>query len=344
MPVKRPLQFVLLCGLAAMLVAGCGGEDSAGEAKDPIKAVSASVRDQVASAQTVDPSQFPKPQPGQALEDFAGQFDTSGPQAVAASSRFRPPSNRLAFGLLNAQQRFSYGKTVVYVQKRGSTEIAGPIAAPADVLVTQPRYRSQQAASEKSPFAAIYHAEVPTPTPGIFNVLVVSDTPGGRIAAPLSIQVMSRAQDDIPDVGEKAPRVRTDTLGSVKGNEKMLTTRLPATTELAEKPFSDYLGKEPVALLFATPQLCQSRVCGPVTDEMLQLKARYGDDMAFIQQEVYVSNQPAKGLREPLKRFKLQSEPWLFTVRKDGTIAARLEGSIGLNEFEGAIKAALKER
>jgi hypothetical protein len=341
MPVMRPLQLVVLCGLTAALVAGCGGEESAGEAKDPVKAVDASVRDQVAAAQSVDPAKFPKPAPGQALEDFAGQFDTSGPQAVAASSRFRPPSNRLAFGLLNAQRRFSYGKTVVYVQRRGSTGIDGPIAAPADVLVTEPRYRSQQAASEKSPFAAIYHADIPTAKPGIFNVLAVSDTPSGRIAAPLSIQVVSRSQDDIPDVGEPAPKVRTDTLGSVKGDEALLTTRLPATTELAEKPFSDVVGKKPVALLFATPQLCQSRVCGPVTDEMLQLKARYGDKMTFIQQEVYVSNDPSKGLREPLKRFKLQSEPWLFTVRKDGTIAARLEGSIGLSEFEDAIKAAL---
>jgi hypothetical protein len=344
MSVQRPLQLVLLCGLAAALVAGCGGDDSAGQAKDPIKAVDASVREQVAAARTVVPDDFPTPAQGQSLEEFAGQFDTAGPQAVAASSRFRPPSNRLAFGLLNSDRRFSYGKTVVYVQRRGGSGIDGPIAAPADVLVTEPRYRSQQAAGEKSPFAAIYNAEIPTATPGIYNVLAVSDTQDGRIAAPLSIQVVSKAQDDIPDVGEPAPKVRTDTLGSVKGDETLLTTRLPPTTELAEQPFSEVVGKKPVALLFATPQLCQSRVCGPVTDEMLQLKARYGDDMAFIQQEVYVSNDPAKGLREPLKRFKLKSEPWLFTVRKDGTIAARLEGSIGLSEFEGAIKAALEPR
>jgi hypothetical protein len=128
----------------------------------------------------------------------------------------------------------------------------------------------------------------------------------------------------------------------VKGNISMLTTRLPASQELGRTSFADVVGHKPVALLFATPQLCQSRVCGPVTDEMLQLKQRYGDRMTFIQQEVYVDNNPKKGLRTPLKRFHLPSEPWLFTVRKDGTIAARLEGSIGLQEFEAAIQAALK--
>jgi hypothetical protein len=156
------------------------------------------------------------------------------------------------------------------------------------------------------------------------------------------VQVKSRAEDTVPDVGERAPKVQTDTLGSVKGDVRMLDTRLPPAPELARKSFADVVGKEPVALLFATPQLCQSRVCGPVTDEMLQLKAKYGDDMTFIHQEVFVDNDPDKGVRPPLKRFNLPSEPWLFTVDADGRIAARLEGSIGLAEFEGAIKAALR--
>ena len=101
------------------------------------------------------------------------------------------------------------------------------------------------------------------------------------------------------------------------------------------------MGKKPVALLFATPQLCQSRVCGPVTDIALQLKAEYGDRMTFIHQEVYVDNDPNKGLRPPLQRFNLRSEPWLFVVGADGRITARLEGSFGLKAFEDAIKTAL---
>jgi hypothetical protein len=334
---KRALLPVAL----AVAFAGCGGSEEA--AKDPIKAVNASVRTQVAAAQDVDVSKFPAPESGQSLEQFAGQFDTRGPQAVAASSVFRPPENRLAFGLLDSSRKFAYGKTVVYVQPRNGGEIEGPIAAPADVLVTQPRYRSQQAASEKSPFAAIYSAQIKTAKPGIYNVLAVSDLGGGRrIAAPMAVQVVSKAQDKIPDVGEKAPKVKTDTLGSVKGNKDLLDTRIPPAPELARVSFDKVVGKKPVALLFATPQLCQSRVCGPVTDEMLALQQKYGDKMTFIHQEVYVANNPSKGLRPPLERFHLPSEPWLFTVRADGTIAARLEGSIGVRAFEGAIKAALK--
>jgi len=102
------------------------------------------------------------------------------------------------------------------------------------------------------------------------------------------------------------------------------------------------LGKQPVVLLFATPQLCQSRVCGPVVDIELQLQARYGDRVAFIHQEVYVDNQVDKGLRKPLRDFHLQTEPWLFTFDRSGRVAARLEGSFGTRAFEQAITAALR--
>jgi hypothetical protein len=336
-----PMSKRALLPVAALivLVSGCGGSEES--AKDPVKAVNADVRSQVSAAQSVDPSKFPAPMAGQSLEAFAGQFDTQGPQAVAASSIFRPAANRLAFGLLDSSRKFAYGKTVVYVQRRGGGKISGPIAAPADVLVTQPRYRSEQAASEKSPFAAIYEAQVPTPKPGIYNVLAVSDLGGRRIAAPMAIQVVTKAQDKIPDVGEKAPKVVTDTIGSVKGNKSLLDTRIPPAPELARTSFSNVVGKKPVALLFATPQLCQSRVCGPVVDIALQLRQRYGDRIEFIHQEVYNDNNPQKGIRPPLQAFHLQSEPWLFVVGKDGRITARLEGSFGLDEFERALKTAL---
>jgi hypothetical protein len=157
----------------------------------------------------------------------------------------------------------------------------------------------------------------------------------------MSFQAVKPSADQIPAVGQKAPKVQTDTPESLKGNTDLVDTRIPPALELSRQSFADVVGKKPVALLFATPQLCQSRVCGPVVDEMLQLRAKYGDKMTFIHQEVYKDNDPNKGLREPLQAYRLPTEPWLFTVRADGTIAARLEGSIGLRAFENAIKAAL---
>jgi len=54
-----------------------------------------------------------------------------------------------------------------------------------------------------------------------------------------------------------------------------------------------------------------------------------------------VGNDVKKGLRDPLRRFNLPTEPWLFVVGSDGRITARLEGSFGLAAFERALKTAL---
>ena len=132
----------------------------------------------------------------------------------------------------------------------------------------------------------------------------------------------------------------TDTLASVGGDEELLDTRTPPS-DMHEQSLDKVLGKKPVALLFSTPQLCQSRVCGPVTDIAVQMKAKYGDQIEFIHQEVYADNDPNQGLRQPLEAFRLRTEPWLFAIGADGKVTARLEGSFGQKAFENAIKTAL---
>jgi hypothetical protein len=102
------------------------------------------------------------------------------------------------------------------------------------------------------------------------------------------------------------------------------------------------LGKRPVALLFSTPQLCTSRVCGPVTDIAVSLQKEFAGQIDFIHQEVYVDNQPSKGLRPQMKAFHLQTEPWLFAIDRRGVIVARLEGAFGANELRAALQAALR--
>jgi len=254
--------------------------------------------------------------------------------------QFNAIDNRRKGGVIDKQAGFLYGKTALYVAKTPGSKARGPYVAPADVLVTDPPYRSQQAATEADPFAAVYAAHVPFGKPGKYSVMSVSLVDGKPVAAPGQLRVVTPAEDKIPEVGEPAPKVTTDTVASAGGDVEAIDTRRPTSDMHGD--FAQDVGKKPVALLFATPQLCQSRVCGPVVDIALQMKQKYGDRMAFIHEEVYVDNQVNKGLRPPLKAFGLQTEPWLFTVGADGRIAARLEGSFGVKEFEQAIQAALR--
>ena len=323
---------------ALMLASGCGGSEPAG---DPLEQVPAAggLREKVAAAERPEASEFP-PARGRSLQEVADQDGTGGPEVGLATSVFTVGENRLAFGVIDQQGQFVYGKSAVYVAPRPGAPARGPYPAPADLLVTEPPYRSQQAATESDPFAAVYAAQIPFAKPGKWSVLVLTQQDGRLLAAPSQVQVSRPADDTIPAVGERAPKVATDTLASAKGDVTKVDTREPPS-DMHGESFAAVVGKRPVALLFATPQLCQSRVCGPVTDIELQMKSRYGSRMTFIHQEVYAGNDPAKGLRAPLERFNLRTEPWLFVVDRGGKITARLEGSFGLTAFERAINTAL---
>jgi hypothetical protein len=326
--------------LAATVLAGCGGDG--GSSGDPVEQVPASggLQERVRAAQQVTPGDFPSAK-GKSLQEVAGTVKGAGSTEVGlASSVFTVGKNRLAFGMIDDEGQFVYGPTALYVAPNPGAPARGPFVAPADVLLTEGRYRSRQSAEESDPFAAVYEAQVPFDKKGPWAVLAVTKSGNTFVAAPSQVQVTTAKADQIPDVGETPPKVATDTLASVKGNEKLLDTRVPPSDMHADS-FDQVLGKKPVALLFSTPQLCQSRVCGPVTDVALQLKAKYGDKIEFIHQEVYVDNDTNKGLRPPLEAFHLRTEPWLFVVGADGKITARLEGSFGVTAFENALKTAL---
>jgi hypothetical protein len=325
---------------AAVLLAGCGGADNSD--KDPAAQVPAAggLREKVRAAQAVTAADFPAAG-GRTLQEVANASGSSGPELGMATSVFTVGQNRVAFGMIDNRSGFVYGKTAVYVAPKPGAKARGPYPAPADVLMTEGRYRSKQAATEADPFAAVYAAQVPFKKPGKYSILAVTKDGTKTVAAPGQVNVVTKAGDRIPEVGERPPKdLQTDTKASAHGDIASIDTRVPPS-DMHAKSFADVVGRKPVALLFATPQLCQSQVCGPVVDVALQMKAKYGDRFEFIHQEVYEGNDPKKGLREPLKRFNLPTEPWLFVVGKDGRITARLEGSFGLSAFERALKTAL---
>jgi len=341
MPAVLRVASAAACALA-LAIAGCGGDDGGAEAPadDPVAQVPSGIQERVRAAQDPQKAEFPAAG-GKTLQELADSIG-GGPEMGLAGSIFRAgEENRIAFGVIDDTSGFVYGKTALYYAKSPTSPAKGPFPAPADVLVTDPPFRSEQAATETDPFAAVYASHVKLPAkPGDYAVMTVTLVDGKPVAAPGQITVTAPADDRVPAVGEEAPKVQTDTVASAGGDVESIDTRRP-TSDMHEDSFADVVGKKPVALIFATPQLCQSRVCGPVVDVALQLKSRYGDQIDFIHQEVYTGNDPSKGLRKPLQEFGLPSEPWLFVVGADGKITARLEGSFGLDAFEQALKTAL---
>ena len=140
-------------------------------------------------------------------------------------------------------------------------------------------------------------ADIPFKNPGQYDVLGIARLDDRLVAATSAapgLQVLRAADDPIPSAGDPAPRIHTPTEAGVGGDLASIDTRIPPSS-MHENDFADVVGKKPVVLLFATPQLCQSRVCGPVVDIAEQVKAESGgDDVEFIHMEVFRDNDIAK--------------------------------------------------
>jgi hypothetical protein len=291
---------------------------------------------ELGAAQRPRAGQFPAAH-GRTLQQLANLVHSSA-QLGAATGSFTPGTRRYAFALTAKSGAFVYAPTALYISKTPTSPAAGPYLAPADPMTVPEQYRSKQNTGPGG-IQAIYAAALPLPHSGTYTVLALTRTQKGLIGAPGEVAVAKSSK--IPDVGQRAPAIATDTPASTHGNVALLTTRTPPEN-MHSVSLDKVLGKRPVALLFSTPQLCLSKVCGPVTDIAVQLQHTYGNKLTFIHQEVYVDNQPTKGLRPQLKAFHLQTEPWLFAINRHGVITARLEGSFGVNAFTQAIQSALR--
>jgi hypothetical protein len=273
---------------------------------------------------------------GRSLQQIA-ELSRSTLNLTAATGTFTPGVDRYAFGLSDSSSAYAYAPTAIYLARSPNALAQGPFLAPADSMQVAPSYRSEQ---NSGPFGikAIYEANVPLPRAGVYDVLSLTRGSRGLIAA--SSEIAVAPSSPIPNVGSRPPAIATDTLASVHGDASLLTTRTPPESMHAVS-FNTVLGKRPIALLVSTPELCTSRVCGPVTDIMVQLQHEFGDRIVFIHQEVFVDNDPSRGLRPQLRAFHLETEPWLFTINRRGVIAARLDGAFGVNAARDALDAAL---
>jgi hypothetical protein len=333
---SRVFAIAAICAVAA----GCGSSarpsSTSASATGTSSTSSSPAASQLAAAEHPAASQFPSAS-GRSLKQLA---TLAGPvaQLGAADGTFTPGVRRLAFALTNNSQQFIYAPTAVYIATSPTAPARGPFLAPADPMTVAAQYRSAQNAAPGG-LQAIYWTNLPAPQARTYDVLSLTRTSKGLTGATGEIAVAkSRA---IPDVGQRPPSIATETLSSVHGNVSLLTTRTPPE-QMHSVSFNQVLGKRPVVLLFSTPELCHSRICGPVTDVAVQLQHEFGNQITFIHQEVYVGNQPTRGLRPQLAAFHLETEPWLFTINRKGVVAARLEGAFGVNELRQAIEAALR--
>ena len=177
----------------------------------------------------------------------------------------------------------------------------GPFPARIESLQTQPAFRAQTTTSDPDAATVVYVTDVDFPKDGEWRIAAMIKKDGELTSTLLPSAVVGTFAK-IPQPGQKAPLIHTPTPDDVGGDLSKITTRIPPDTQ-NKVDYADALGKEPIVLLFATPQFCQSRVCGPVVDVAEQVKQIYGDKAAFIHMEIYKDNDPSNPVRPQVQRF-----------------------------------------
>jgi hypothetical protein len=225
---------------------------------------------------------------------------------------------------------------------------SGPTRRGVESLATEPAFIAQTTGSDPQSGKVVYVIDgAPFHANGEWRILaLIKEGDSTRATIVPSAVVghlphpppgLPKSPPNPPDVGEPAPRVHTPTAADVGGDLSKIDTRIPHDDMHADD-LAEVLGKEPVVLLFATPQFCQSRVCGPVVDETEQVHTTDGKGVAFIHMEIYKGNNPSLGARPQVKAFGLESEPWLFVIDRHGIIRTRIEGAWGIPELEKALR------
>lgn len=356
-PMRAPrLGFVLLCLLAGgALLSACGSDSSSDE--------STTAAETAKSRPAPPKSRFPSAE-GRTLREVVKAADAPAEAVIApAAEVFYPGENRYPFEVVDRTHGpVDDAEVALYLAKvpqpkagaksksgnRGQIAKAqqqaldrpavGPFPAKIESLATKPAFVSETTAEDPDAPGVVYSTQLDLSSGEWRLAAVIAEDGEMRGALLPSVVVGEFAR--VPRTGERAPKIHTPTRQDVGDDLSKITTRVPPSS-LNKVDYAEALGREPIVLLFATPQFCQSRVCGPVVDVAEQAQREYGDKAAFIQMEIYNDNDPANGVRPQVREFHLPTVPYLFTIDRRGVVRDAIEGAFGLKLMHEAVDKAI---
>jgi hypothetical protein len=208
---------------------------------------------------------------------------------------------------------------------------AGPVTiqiGPQDGSLGAPATAAVHGDGLANPYLLVRHQ---FPSPGTY---IVRAGYQGK-SSDLPIQVKAPSATPIPLAGKPMISVPSPTTGSALGVNP-LCTRTPAC------PFHDAsLDKAltqhgHVALLFATPALCQSKFCGPVLENLVAVHAPFADRVTFIHCEIY-TDLTGSNSTGPVLAYHLEHEPLLLLAGPDGVVRERIDNAFDRGEATDAL-------
>jgi hypothetical protein len=322
---RRLTTLLALAGLGGALLAGCGGGSETSSTADASRPAPAA-------------TSFP-PAKGETMSQLLHTSGATPSHLVVAPAAevFDKGVERYPFGVFTpGQEQVENVDVALYFAKDGKSTVVGPLPARQESLAVKPAYRSRN--SDPDQARSVYVVpKVNFDKEGAWLAVAMIKSKDGKLEATRVPSPVVGEFPQVPNVGQRPRRITTLTAADVHDDLEKIDTRIPPD-QMHKVDFDEVLGKKPIVLVFATPALCQSHVCGPVVDVAQQVADKYGSKADFIHQEVYVENDVNKGIRPQLKAFGLPTEPWTYLIGKEGVIKDRLQGAYGVDELEEAMQ------
>lgn len=181
----------------------------------------------------------------------------------------------------------------------------------------------------------VYYLQIDLDEAGIVEIVAVSGEDVGvsavQIVDPEDSQVTNPADNNPVVPGAMAISAPTPTVDDDRGVFDICTQ--DPQCGMHEMSLDEALASgRPVAVMFATPQFCQTAVCGPsvATLDSLRDGGDWGDTV-FVHSEIFAEDPTGTdvggaALVDAVQAWGLPTEPWFFTVGGDGVIVGRVDG------------------
>ncbi len=293
--------------LTAVILSACGG---------PVGGVDAS------------PSPAPSVPPLQSVVASAAS-GTCAPCVV------KGPNRRLSVGILDATGNPVGGgvsvKVQVYLLPAGNAQptAIGPVMdAPYEGGLLQNK--------------GVYVVHQTFENAGFYNVVVRAVKGSLSTTTTAAFQVID--SDPGIAVGSPAPRSQNPTASQVS-NIREIDTNVPPDDMHYTSIAAAIASHHPVVIYFGAPGFCRSKNCGPESDVVKSLEPAYRPKgVDFVHIETYKGGTPdntdlSKATTSPtFDEWKLDSDPWVFVVDKNGLVAAKFDGPSSPDEIEAVLR------
>lgn len=139
-----------------------------------------------------------------------------------------------------------------------------------------------------------------------------------------AFQIRDPKNLEVVHAGDSLPALDTPTVSDHRGVEP-ICTRVPEPCPFHEQTLADALATgQRVVFIVGTPAHCQTGVCAPVLDGLIEVSKEFSD-VVFVHADVY-ADETATTTAPTIDALNLTFEPVLWVTDTSGVITHRFEG------------------